>query len=77
MLGFLSISQCACQYRRRDKDTDGEWEWGSCNDDVKYGYKKSREFMDARKRKRRGDFTTMIQLHNNEAGRVVSVYCLG
>ncbi|XP_070182595.1 protein Wnt-6-like, partial [Littorina saxatilis] len=66
-----ALLQCSCHNHARDMATDGEWEWGGCGDDVDFGYRKSQEFMDARRRKkrRRGDFTTMIQLHNNEAGR--------
>ena len=50
---------------------DGDWEWGGCADNVQHGYKKSREFMDARYRKR-GDLKTQVMLHNNEVGRLVS-----
>ncbi|KAK6172045.1 hypothetical protein SNE40_018009 [Patella caerulea] len=64
------LLQCTCGNNLRDTATDGEWEWGGCGDNVEFGYQKSREFMDARRRKkRRGDVTTLVQLHNNEAGR--------
>ncbi|KAK3083226.1 hypothetical protein FSP39_017256 [Pinctada imbricata] len=63
------LLQCSCDNHIQDIRRDGEWEWGGCGDNVNYGYLKSKEFMDARKRKRRGDLTTRIQLHNNEAGR--------
>ncbi len=49
---------------------DGDWEWGGCADNVQHGYKKSREFMDAKYRKR-SDLKTQVMLHNNEAGRLV------
>ena len=66
------LLQCTCDNNLRDIATDGEWEWGGCGDNVDFGYQKSREFMDARRRKRRrGDVTTLVQLHNNEAGRQV------
>ena len=52
---------------------DGDWEWGGCADNVKYGYKKSREFMDAKYRKR-SDLKTQVMLHNNEAGRLVCAH---
>lgn len=67
------LLQCTCDNHRQDITTDGEWVWGGCGDNVEYGYKKSKEFMDARKKKRRGDLTTRIQLHNNDAGRLVGV----
>lgn len=54
---------------------DGNWEWGGCADNVQHGYKKSREFMDARYR-RRSDLKTQVMLHNNEAGRLVIIVTL-
>ncbi|KAL5005829.1 hypothetical protein ScPMuIL_016987 [Solemya velum] len=76
------LLQCTCDnnipelttdssYRNKISDiiTDGKFEWGGCGDNVEFGYLKSTEFMDARRKKRRGDITTLIQLHNNEAGR--------
>nr|QVQ68767.1 wnt 6 [Doryteuthis pealeii] len=65
-----SLLQCTCDRNHiRDKSTDGQWAWGGCGDDVDFGYLKSREFMDARKKKR-CDITTKIRMHNNEAGRL-------
>ncbi len=52
---------------------DGDWEWGGCADNVQHGYKKSREFMDAKYRKR-SDLKTQVMLHNNEAGRLVKFF---
>lgn len=66
------LLQCNCDNNVRDITADGEWEWGGCHDDVGFGYMKSKEFMDERRRKKRGDLTTKIRLHNNEAGRLVS-----
>lgn len=50
---------------------DADWEWGGCSDNVNYGFKKSREFMDAPYRKR-SDIKTLLKRHNNDAGRFVS-----
>lgn len=50
---------------------DRHWEWGGCGDDVDFGYKISRQFMDTRTRKGRSDIRSLIDLHNNEAGRLV------
>uniref|UniRef100_A0A8P0PFT7 Protein Wnt n=1 Tax=Canis lupus familiaris TaxID=9615 RepID=A0A8P0PFT7_CANLF len=52
--------------------TDGSatWEWGGCGDDVDFGDEKSRLFMDARHKRGRGDIRALVQLHNNEAGRL-------
>lgn len=67
------LLQCSCDNKVQDITTDGEWVWGGCSDNINFGYRKSKDFMDARKRKRRGDLTTRIQLHNNEAGRLVGI----
>lgn len=48
----------------------GDWQWGGCGDNIRYGYRKSRDFMDARYKKR-SDIKTLIKLHNNNAGRLV------
>ncbi|XP_013420015.1 protein Wnt-6 isoform X2 [Lingula anatina] len=65
------LLQCTCaDVKIRDFKTDGEWEWGGCGDNVEFGYLKSKAFMDARRKKRQNDMRTLIQLHNNEAGRL-------
>ncbi|CAI5762782.1 protein Wnt-6 isoform X1 [Podarcis lilfordi] len=46
------------------------WEWGGCGDDVDFGYEKSRQFMDAKRKRGKSDIRTLIDLHNNEAGRL-------
>uniref|UniRef100_A0A8C6WZ88 Protein Wnt n=1 Tax=Neogobius melanostomus TaxID=47308 RepID=A0A8C6WZ88_9GOBI len=62
------LLQCGCEAtRNRDPPRpssyspgDGvKWEWGGCGDDVEFGYEKS------------NDIRTLIDLHNNEAGRLV------
>lgn len=55
--------------------TEGDWEWGGCGDNVKFGFKKSRDFMDAPYRKR-SDIKTLVKLHNNNAGRLVRNFSL-
>uniref|UniRef100_A0A8C4R7Q3 Protein Wnt n=1 Tax=Eptatretus burgeri TaxID=7764 RepID=A0A8C4R7Q3_EPTBU len=46
------------------------WEWGGCGDDVAFGFKKSRIYLDRRRWRGAGDLKTLIDLHNNEAGRL-------
>lgn len=48
-----------------------KWEWGGCGDDVEFGYEKSKQFMDAKRRRGKSDIRTLVDLHNNEAGRLV------
>ncbi|XP_058823998.1 protein Wnt-6 [Topomyia yanbarensis] len=48
---------------------DGSWEWGGCDDNVNFGFRKSKDFLDARLRKK-SDIRTLVKLHNNNAGRL-------
>lgn len=52
---------------------DGDWQWGGCgdSDNVMFGFRKSKEFLDARYQ-RLNDIRTLVKLHNNNAGRLVS-----
>lgn len=52
---------------------DGDWQWGGCgdSDNVMFGFRKSKEFLDARYQ-RLTDIRTLVKLHNNNAGRLVS-----
>ncbi|XP_049856559.1 protein Wnt-1-like [Schistocerca gregaria] len=44
-----------------------DWEWGGCSDNIDYGFKFSREFVDTGERGR--SLREKMNLHNNEAGR--------
>jgi len=59
--------------QQTDSNTNTEWEWGGCGDNINYGVRKSREWMDApfRKRSDMSDIKTLVMLHNNDAGRLV------
>jgi len=48
-----------------------DWEWGGCSDNLAFGYKFSREFVDTGERGRTQ--REKMNLHNNEAGRAVSL----
>ena len=76
------LLQCGCEATRSRAPprppavpggtTEGvKWEWGGCGDDVEFGYEKSKQFMDAKRKKGKSDIRTLIDLHNNEAGRLV------
>lgn len=51
--------------------TGENWEWSGCDDNVNFGNRKSKDFLDARFR-RRSDIKTLVKIHNNDAGRLVS-----
>lgn len=78
-----SIESCTCDYshQSRSPQTNGmmgqvagvrDWEWGGCSDNIGFGFKFSREFVDAGERGR--SLREKMNLHNNEAGRVVSIF---
>ncbi|XP_059150570.1 protein Wnt-2b-like [Physella acuta] len=64
------LSDCACDPKKRgpDRDKRGGFEWGGCSDNVEYGSTFTRKFIDAKERKQR-DGRTLMNLHNNRAGR--------
>ena len=77
-----NLTECACETRRKRTQPSRGWEWGGCNDDINFGIKLSKMFVDApeqssrsvpdrkmRSRKRGGRY--LMNLHNNEAGRLV------
>ena len=63
-----AIESCTCDYSQRGP-SGADWEWGGCSDNIQFGVKFSREFVDAGEKGR--DIRYMMNLHNNEAGRRV------
>lgn len=47
------------------------WKWSGCSDNVEFGQKVAKQFMDGRETGR--DSTAIINLQNNRAGRVVGI----
>ncbi|XP_020609075.1 protein Wnt-16-like isoform X2 [Orbicella faveolata] len=78
-----NLSDCACEARRKRKQPSRGWEWGGCNDDVKFGVWLSKTFVDAPERNERSGTIAdrkmrvrkkgryLMNLHNNEVGRLV------
>ncbi|XP_070191739.1 protein Wnt-2b-like [Littorina saxatilis] len=64
------LHYCACDPTKRGtgRDKRGTFDWGGCSDNVRYGSKFSRMFIDAKERKVR-DARALMNLHNNRAGR--------
>ncbi|CAG0883851.1 unnamed protein product [Darwinula stevensoni] len=61
------IKTCTCDYRRRSPP-GLDWEWGGCSDNIQFGDKFSRLFVDAGEKGR--DLRAMMNIHNNDAGRL-------
>ena len=64
------IETCTCDYRNNRRPNGIDWEWGGCSDNVEFGVKFARSFVDAAERGK--DLRYIMNLHNNEAGRLVS-----
>ena len=64
-----SIRSCSCGYSGR-QPSGPDWQWGGCSDNIQFGYRFSRRFVDASERGM--DMRYMMNIHNNEAGRRVS-----
>ncbi|CAA9998821.1 unnamed protein product [Nesidiocoris tenuis] len=75
-----SIESCTCDYSHVSRGSPKgagapggvhgvrDWEWGGCSDNIGFGFKFSREFVDTGERGR--SLREKMNLHNNEAGRV-------
>eukprot|EP00795_Rhopilema_esculentum_P013253 gene13253-4084_t len=63
-----SLKGCQCVSSNRHKLTSEGWEYEGCHDNVKFGYRIGKRFVDSRERGR--DFRATVNLHNNEAGRM-------
>ncbi|XP_046493395.1 protein Wnt-5b [Neodiprion pinetum] len=69
------LSSCGCSRSGRPRDLNREWIWGGCGDNLEYGYKFTQGFVDVRERERsykrgsREQGRSLMNLHNNEAGR--------
>ncbi|KAE8753129.1 WntA [Frankliniella occidentalis] len=61
------LNECSCDSRVRVRKTKKKWQWGGCSEDIRFGEKFSRDFVDS---KETGDSPGgLMNLHNNEAGR--------
>jgi len=69
------LASCGCSEARRPRDLRKEWIWGGCGDNIHYGYKFAKNFIDIREREMNVERGTkdhgrqLMNLHNNEAGR--------
>ncbi|XP_072165241.1 protein Wnt-8b-like [Diadema setosum] len=61
------FEKCGCDDKRSGETGGDGWTWGGCSDNVRFGERTARDIMDATE-KSQGAITVM-NLHNNEAGR--------
>lgn len=69
--GELKACSCDPLKRGRSKDERGEFDWGGCSDNIHYGIKFAKAFVDAKEKKVK-DARALMNLHNNRCGRTVS-----
>uniref|UniRef100_A0A8D0HDJ7 Protein Wnt n=1 Tax=Sphenodon punctatus TaxID=8508 RepID=A0A8D0HDJ7_SPHPU len=64
------LKSCSCDPTKKgsSKDDNGHFDWGGCSDNIHYGIKFARAFVDAKEKKGK-DARALINLHNNRAGR--------
>ena len=68
------IPGCKCGKTRKQPKANSGWQWGGCTDDIKFGEKETRRFID--KLEKGNDARTAFNLHNNEVGRKVNnIFC--
>lgn len=70
--GDLKACSCDPLKRGRSKDERGEFDWGGCSDNINYGIRFAKAFVDAKEKKVK-DARALMNLHNNRCGRMVSV----
>ncbi|KAM9311450.1 protein Wnt-5b [Gastrophryne carolinensis] len=69
------LTTCGCSRAARPKDLPRDWLWGGCGDNVEYGYRFAKEFVDAREREKNypkgseEQARALMNMQNNEAGR--------
>lgn len=64
---------CGCLPQKYRNKGANAWKWGGCSDNVKFGMKFSRIFVDVREKG--DDLHSKVNRHNNEVGRRVSNGC--
>lgn len=68
--GELKTCNCDPHKRGRYRDERGEFDWGGCSDNINYGIKFAKAFIDAKERMVK-DARALMNLHNNRCGRMV------
>ncbi|XP_050307346.1 protein Wnt-6 [Anthonomus grandis grandis] len=69
---------CSCDKSRNKRKNkkkktmnvpEGDWAWDGCGENIEYGIKRSKDFLDTRYKKK-SDMKTLVKLHNYVAGRL-------
>uniref|UniRef100_A0A8B9KIZ4 Protein Wnt n=1 Tax=Astyanax mexicanus TaxID=7994 RepID=A0A8B9KIZ4_ASTMX len=65
------LKPCNCDPHKLGKARDerGEFDWGGCSDNINYGIKFAKDFIDAKERTVK-DARALVNLHNNRCGRM-------
>ena len=66
------IPGCKCGKTRKQPNANSGWQWGGCSDDIKFGEKETKRFID--KLEKGNDARVAFNLHNNEVGREVNAF---
>lgn len=63
------IPGCTCAVIKKQRKASDDWQWGGCSDNVKFGERETKRFID--KLETGNDGRTAFNLHNNDVGRKV------
>jgi len=67
-----NLTECNCDRTGQGRETPEGWKWGGCSDNLRYGIKFAKKFLDVPDKqllKKTGEIRNLMNLHNNEAGR--------
>lgn len=72
-----NLTDCTCDRSRDGKASSKGWKWGGCSDNIAYAMSFAKQFVDAPDelalQRRPGDLEAIMNLHNNQAGRLVGI----
>ncbi|KAF4522014.1 hypothetical protein B566_EDAN010863 [Ephemera danica] len=69
------LNECSCDNKVRQRKPKANWQWGGCSEDVHFGERFSRDFVDSREDTESAE--GLMNIHNNEAGRRRVCKCHG